>query len=148
MLNVHASGGRRMMEAAREGLERGAHRPLLIAVTILTSLGAEDLAEIGLPGTPEQNVLRLATLAQAAGLDGIVCSPQELPAVRQALGRDFLTVTPGVRPPWAAAGDQKRVMTPAEAIAAGSDFLVVGRPITAAADPIDRLRAIRDEIGG
>jgi len=148
MLNVHASGGRRMMEAAREGLARASHRPLLIGVTILTSLGAEDLAEIGLPGTPEENVLRLAGLAQGAGLDGIVCSPKELAAVRATLGGGFLTVTPGVRPEWAAAGDQKRVMTPAEAIAAGSDYLVVGRPITAAADPIDRLRAIRDEIGG
>ncbi len=148
MVNVHASGGRRMMEAAREGLARASHRPLLIGVTILTSLGMEDLAEIGYPGTPEENVLRLAKLAQGAGLDGIVCSPKELAAVRAELGRDFLTVTPGVRPEWAAAGDQKRVMTPAEAIAAGSDYLVVGRPITAAADPIDRLRAIRDEIGG
>ena len=148
MLNLHASGGRRMMEAARERLERHARRPLLIGVTILTSLGAEDLAEIGFAGDPKTNVLRLAALAQDAGLDGVVCSPLEAAAIRGAAGADFALVTPGVRPATASLDDQKRVMTPGEAIRAGSTYLVVGRPITAAADPLAALAAINGEVAG
>jgi orotidine-5'-phosphate decarboxylase len=121
--------------------------PLLIAVTVLTSLDASDLAAIGCPGEPRQRVLGLATLARDAGLDGVVCSPQEAAPVRAALGPGFRLVTPGVRPAGAAVGDQKRVMTPAEARAAGADYLVIGRPITAAADPLAALAMIENELG-
>ncbi len=141
MVNVHASGGRRMMETARERLEGKSHRPRLIAVTILTSLGEEDIHEIGFAGTPAENVLRLAALAQSSGLDGVVCSPLEAAGIRDQAGSDFLLVTPGVRPATASLDDQKRVMTPADAMAAGSSYLVIGRPVTAAEDP---LRALRD----
>ena len=147
MTNLHASGGRRMMEAAREALAQRANPPLLIAVTVLTSLDASDLQAIGCPGEPRQRVLGLATLARDAGLDGVVCSPQEAAPVRAALGPGFRLVTPGVRPAGAAVGDQKRVMTPAEARAAGADYLVIGRPITAAADPLAALAMIEQELG-
>ena len=147
MTNLHASGGRRMMEAAREALAQRANPPLLIAVTVLTSLDASDLEAIGCPGEPRQRVLGLATLARDAGLDGVVCSPQEAAPVRAALGPGFRLVTPGVRPAGAAVGDQKRVMTPAEARAAGADYLVIGRPITAAADPLAALAMIEQELG-
>jgi orotidine-5'-phosphate decarboxylase len=147
MTNLHASGGRRMMEAAAERLAQRANPPLLIAVTVLTSLDASDLAEIGCPGEPAQRVLSLARLTRDAGLDGIVCSPQEAAMVRGQLGADFVLVTPGVRPASAAAGDQKRVMTPREAVRAGADYLVVGRPITAAPDPLQALAAIERELG-
>lgn len=146
MVNLHASGGRRMMEAARESLERHRQRPLLVAVTILTSLAQEDLAEIGYSGAPVDNVLRLAQLTQAAGLDGIVCSPLEAARVREQAGPGFLLVTPGVRPQTAALNDQKRVMTPLDALRAGADMLVVGRPITGAADPLASLQSIQAEI--
>ncbi len=141
ILNVHASGGRRMMEAAREGAEEGARRigrprPLIVAVTVLTSLGDNDLGEIGVAGGAEEAVIRLAQLARDAGLDGVVASPREVAALRGELGRDFVIVTPGVRPPAAATGDQVRVATPAAAVQAGADFLVVGRPITEATDPV------------
>lgn len=138
MFNVHASGGSAMMEAARAGAEAGCSggmRPLVLAVTILTSLSQRDLAAIAMEGSPEQAVVRLARLAQAAGLDGVVASAQEAPAIRDACGPRFVIVTPGIRPATAAAGDQARVRTPADAIRAGADYLVVGRPITAAADP-------------
>lgn len=144
MVNVHASGGRRMMQAARERLEKFPRRPLLIGVTVLTSMGQEDLVEIGLTGTPEENVQRLAFLAKDSGLDGVVCSPREALGLKGALGRKFLLVTPGVRPVSAAADDQRRVMTPAQAVAAGSDYLVIGRPITAAADPLLALTVITE----
>lgn len=146
MVNLHASGGRRMMEAARERLERHRQRPLLVAVTILTSLAQEDLAEIGYSGAPLENVVRLAKLTQAAGLDGIVCSPLEAARVREQAGAGFLLVTPGVRPQSAALNDQKRVMTPLDALRAGADMLVIGRPITGAADPLASLQAIQAEI--
>ncbi len=146
MMNLHASGGRRMMEAARERLESRSHRPLLIAVTILTSLGEEDLAEVGFQGTPAQNVRRLAALAERSGLDGVVCSPLEAAQLRAERGAGFLLVTPGVRPASAALDDQKRVMTPADALAAGASHLVIGRPITAAEDPVAALRAILEEL--
>lgn len=148
MTNLHASGGRPMMEAARERLARRSQAPLLVAVTVLTSLDAADLEDIGCPGDPRDRVLRLASLAQRSGLDGVVCSPLEASLVREGLGPGFLLVTPGVRPAGAAAKDQKRVMTPGDAIIAGADFLVVGRPITAASDPLLALAQIERELPG
>ncbi len=148
MVNVHASGGRRMMAAAREALEAGqGARPLLIGVTVLTSMGPGDLAEIGVSASPEEQVLRLARLGRDSGLDGVVCSPLEAAPLRQALGAGFRLVTPGVRPAGAAKGDQTRIMTPADALAAGSDYLVIGRPITQAADPVAALASILADIG-
>jgi len=146
MMNVHASGGRRMMEAAMERLAKRSQRPLLIGVTVLTSLSQEEIAEIGYPGSPAENVSRLAALAQDSGLDGVVCSPKEAEQLRAERGDDFLLVTPGVRPASASLDDQTRVMTPADAIAAGSSYLVVGRPITAASDPLAALKSISAEI--
>jgi orotidine-5'-phosphate decarboxylase len=148
MINLHASGGLRMMAAARERLSAHPRPPLLIAVTVLTSLDSADLAAIGCPGTPRERVLSLAALARDAGLDGIVCSPREAEAVRASLGPDFRLVTPGVRPAGTAAGDQKRVMTPAQAVAAGADYLVIGRPITAAPDPLHALTEVERELRG
>lgn len=146
MVNVHAQGGRRMMEAAREAIDKTTHRPLLIAVTILTSLDADELHEVGLTGTPEENVLRLAKLAEASGLDGVVCSPKEVVALRKTVADDFCLVTPGVRPAGAAVGDQKRITTPEDAMRMGSSYLVVGRPITQAEDPLAALANINAAI--
>ena len=146
MVNLHASGGRRMMDAARERLAAHSKAPLLIGVTVLTSLDRDDLAEIGCPDEPLDRVLRLACLTREAGLDGIVCSPLEAAPVREALGAGFLLVTPGVRPASASVGDQRRVMTPRDALVAGSDYLVIGRPITAADDPLAALAAIEAEM--
>ncbi len=151
IVNVHASGGRAMMmaaaEAAREAAEDlGVERPRVIAVTVLTSLDAADLEEVGQMGPPAAQVERLARLAQASGLDGVVCSPREIARLREACGPDFLMVVPGIRPSWAAAGDQKRIMTPAEAVAAGADHIVIGRPITAAEDPLAAARRIVAEL--
>lgn len=148
MVNVHALGGRRMMEAAREAVANSRHRPLLIAVTILTSLDGPELAEVGLAGEPLDNVLRLARLAEASGLDGVVCSPQEVATLREIVADGFRLVTPGVRPVGTAAGDQKRITTPEDAIRQGSSYLVVGRPITQAADPLAALAAINASIHG
>jgi orotidine-5'-phosphate decarboxylase len=148
MVNVHALGGSRMMTAAREALAKTTHRPLLIAVTILTSMGGDDLREIGLGGMPADNVARLAALAQQSGLDGVVCSPQEVAMLRQQAGIDFHLVTPGIRPAWSAKGDQTRITTPADAVRLGSDYLVIGRPITAAEDPMSALEAIEKELAG
>ncbi len=148
MINLHASGGRKMMEAARDRLEGLPQRPLLIAVTILTSLGQQDIQEVGYSGSPAENVVRLAKLTDAAGLDGIVCSPLEAAAVRPEVNEDFLLVTPGVRPGSAALDDQRRVMTPLDALNNGADMLVIGRPITAAEDPLQSLRDIQAEIAG
>lgn len=146
MVNVHALGGRRMMEAAREAIEKTAHRPLLIAVTILTSLDGDELHEVGLSGSPKDNVLRLAQLAENSGLDGVVCSPKEVSALREKVADKFQLVTPGVRPAGAAAGDQKRITTPEDAIRLGSSYLVVGRPITQAEDPLSALADINKAI--
>jgi orotidine-5'-phosphate decarboxylase len=148
MVNVHCSGGSSMIAAARERIEGCALRPLLIGVTVLTSLDAEDLAAIGCPGDPAERVLRLAALGQGAGLDGVVCSPHEAAAVRAACGPGFLLVTPGVRPAGADLGDQKRAMTPMEAVTAGADHLVIGRPITGAPDPLVALGGIERELSG
>ncbi|WP_318476707.1 orotidine-5'-phosphate decarboxylase [Photobacterium leiognathi] len=136
MVNVHASGGERMMTASREILEPyGKDRPLLIGVTVLTSMEASDLAGIGIKQEPQQQVLNLASLAKNSGLDGVVCSAQEASILKGNLGQNFKLVTPGIRPVGSEAGDQRRVMTPVEAIAAGSDYLVIGRPITQTVDP-------------
>ena len=147
MVNVHASGGRKMMSAAREALELLPQRPLLIGVTVLTSMGAEDLAEIGLAVEPAVQVERLARLAKDSGLDGVVCSAQESSLLKAACGKEFKLITPGIRPAQASLDDQNRVMTPQAAIAAGSDYLVIGRPITQSADPIATLQAINASIG-
>ena len=146
MMNVHAAGGRRMMEAAREALADLPHPPLLIAVTVLTSMSAEDLGEVGVAGSPADQVLRLARLTQACKLDGVVCSAQEATLLRADLGTDFRLVTPGIRPAGADTGDQRRVMTPVEALRAGATDLVIGRPITAAPDPLAALQQIRSDI--
>lgn len=146
MMNVHASGGRAMMQAAREALASGTQHPRLIAVTVLTSMTQSDLADIGMQGQPDEAVLRLARLAQSAGLDGVVCSAQEARVLRAACGAGFNLITPGIRPAEAAQDDQKRVMTPRAAIDAGADYLVIGRPITQAADPVAMLQRIQREI--
>ncbi len=147
MVNVHALGGRKMMEAAREALEGMPQRPKLIAVTVLTSMAGEDLAEVGLSGEPQENVLRLAKLAQGCGLDGVVCSAREAAPLRDALGKNFCLVTPGIRPASAAADDQVRIATPAQALRDGASYLVIGRPVTQAADPLQALKNINLEIG-
>ena len=149
MVNVHASGGEKMMTACRDRLESfGKDRPLLIAVTVLTSMGPEDLAGIGITDSPEAQVSRLATLTRSCGLDGVVCSAQEAPALKAEQGKDFKLVTPGIRPLSADKGDQQRIMTPTDALKAGSDYLVIGRPITQAADPLAALEAIHSEVVG
>ncbi|GAB4294691.1 MAG: orotidine-5'-phosphate decarboxylase [Thiohalomonadaceae bacterium] len=146
MVNVHAMGGRRMMAAAREALDKVPQPPLLIAVTILTSMGEQDIHEVGLAGVPADNVARLATLAQESGMDGVVCSPQEVSMLRRQAGESFRLVTPGIRPVWSAKGDQTRITTPADAVRLGSDYLVIGRPITAAEEPMAALEAIEREL--
>ncbi len=148
MINVHASGGSTMMRAAREALAGTAKPPLLIAVTVLTSMGDEDLRETGQQESAPQLVERLARLTQASGLDGVVCSAQDAALLRQACGANFKLVTPGIRlADDAGKDDQKRIVTPAAAVAAGADYLVVGRPITQAADPLAALARINAEIG-
>ncbi|MEZ8193771.1 MULTISPECIES: orotidine-5'-phosphate decarboxylase [Vibrio] len=143
MVNVHASGGERMMTASREILEPyGKDRPLLIGVTVLTSMEQSDLAGIGLNVAPQEQVMRLARLTQRSGLDGVVCSAQEASLLKSDLGSNFKLVTPGIRPAGADVGDQKRIMTPYDAIQAGSDYLVIGRPITQAAQPAEVLQKI------
>ena len=146
MLNVHALGGARMLTAAREGVARAPHTPLLVAVTILTSMDEADIAGIGLAGTPEDNVLRLAALAAQCELDGVVCSSREARQLRERHGIDFRLVTPGIRPAGSEAGDQRRVMTPVDAVRNGSDYLVIGRPVTQADDPASVLRTINSEL--
>ncbi|PVZ84804.1 orotidine-5'-phosphate decarboxylase [Serratia sp. S1B] len=144
MVNVHASGGARMMVAAKEALQAyGADAPLLIAVTVLTSMEADDLRGIGIDLTPAEQAERLARLTRDCGLDGVVCSAQEATRLKAACGHQFKLVTPGIRPEGSASGDQRRVMTPAKAVAAGVDYLVIGRPITQSADPAATLSAIR-----
>ena len=147
MLTVHAAGGAAMVEAAREAAENaGPERPLILAVTVLTSLDAEALAETGAADPPEAQVLRLARLAMENGADGLVCSPREAAAIRAALGPRPLLVVPGVRPAGSAAGDQARTATPAEAVAAGADWIVLGRPLTGAADPAAAAASVAAEL--
>lgn len=146
MLNVHASGGSKMMLAAREAVDKSNQSPLLIAVTVLTSMSAEDIKELHIQQTPEQQVVALASLAKQSGIDGVVCSAQEAKILSNQLGKDFCLVTPGIRPAGSSQDDQQRIMTPAKAIAAGSHFLVIGRPITRAEDPQASLEAILQEI--
>jgi len=141
MTNVHASGGPAMLRAATEAAaDTGV---VLVAVTVLTSLGATDLAAVGLTDSPERQVMRLAAMAQDCGVHGVVCSPLEIEVLRRACGNDFVLVTPGIRPVGSAAGDQKRIMTPGEAVRAGANYIVVGRPITLAPDPAAAAKRIR-----
>ncbi|MCZ8878079.1 orotidine-5'-phosphate decarboxylase [Escherichia albertii] len=143
MVNVHASGGVRMMTAAREALVPfGKDAPLLIAVTVLTSMEASDLADLGVTLSPADYAERLAALTQKCGLDGVVCSAQEAVRFKQAFGQDFKLVTPGIRPQGSDAGDQRRIMTPEQALAAGVDYMVIGRPVTQSVDPEQTLKAI------
>lgn len=146
MINVHALGGRKMMEAAKEAVAVSARPPKLIAVTLLTSMAQEDLFELGVLASPADMVLRLAKLAHASGLDGVVCSAQEAALLRQHCGDEFCLVTPGIRPLDAASNDQARVMTPRAAIDQGANYLVIGRPITRADDPLLMLKNITLQI--
>jgi orotidine-5'-phosphate decarboxylase len=146
VVNVHASGGAAMMRAAQSAVEEAEkNRPLLIAVTVLTSMTDEDLAEIGMQGPTEERVVALARLTQKSGLDGIVCSPLEIKAVRKACGPNFKLMVPGIRPVWSSDNDQKRTTTPSNAIKLGADYLVIGRPITAAENPIEAAQKIAEE---
>jgi orotidine-5'-phosphate decarboxylase len=151
IINVHALGGNDMMRGAvdaagERAAELGIAPPQIFAVTILTSIAPEDLNELGLSGGPGENATRLAALARDAGCAGVVCSAREVSDLKRFFGEDFLTLTPGIRPAGTAHGDQKRVVTPAQAVAAGSDYLVVGRPITEAPDPLAAAKAILDEM--
>jgi len=147
MMTMHASGGPEMLRKAREAVEKtSGRRPLLLAITVLTSMNAELLAAVGFKNDVKTTVLSLAALAKENGMDGVVSSPEETALLRAGLGRQFTLVTPGIRPQGSAVGDQKRIAAPASAIAAGADYLVVGRPITAAPDPVAACEAILAEI--
>jgi orotidine-5'-phosphate decarboxylase len=146
LLTVHAAGGPVMLKAAADAAAAAEHGPTLLAVTVLTSMDENQLHSVGVPCTPASQVLRLARVATASGIHGLVCSPEEVGELRNALGQQAILVTPGIRPAGANAGDQKRIATPGAAIAAGASYLVVGRPITQAADPESAARAIVDEI--
>lgn len=148
MVNVHASGGAAMMRAAREAVERVTRPPLLVGVTVLTSLSEADLRDAGFAGSAAENVTRLARLASASGLDGVVCSAEEAALVRAALGERFVTVTPGIRMPGGARADQSRVATPEGAIRNGAHYLVIGRPVTQSEDPAATVQAIARSIAG
>ncbi|PWC56219.1 orotidine-5'-phosphate decarboxylase [Azospirillum sp. TSO22-1] len=148
-MTIHTSGGPAMMRAAVEAAaQAGVQRPKILGVTVLTSMDDGDLESVGQRTPVAEQVVRLATVAKASGLDGVICSPNEVAAIRRACGPDFVLMVPGIRPAWAAKGDQKRVMTPAEALAAGADHLVIGRPITGEADPAAAARRIVEEIDG
>ncbi|PTA91994.1 orotidine-5'-phosphate decarboxylase [Kosakonia sp. H7A] len=148
MVNVHASGGSRMMTAAKEALfSFGSDAPLLIAVTVLTSMEASDLQDLGINTSPAEHAERLARLTQQCGLDGVVCSAQEAVRFKSELGKAFKLVTPGIRPKGSAAGDQRRIMTPEEAQLAGVDYMVIGRPVTQSEDPAATLKAINASLG-
>ena len=146
MLNVHSMGGRNMIHAAREAIDKSAHKPLLIAVTVLTSISDFDLKELGFSSNTEEQVIKLASISKDCGADGVVCSAQDVSHIRQNFGKTFCLVTPGIRPLDSSANDQKRILTPADAILAGSDYLVIGRPITQAKDPLKALSNIEDEV--
>jgi orotidine-5'-phosphate decarboxylase len=147
LFNVHVSGGEAMLRATMDAAASANPRPRVLGVTVLTSMNDADLAAVGQNGPAASQVIRLARLAKATGLDGVVCSPLEIAAIREACGPEFLIVTPGVRPAGSDLADQRRVMTPGEAVRAGADILVVGRPITDARDPAAAAKAIADEIG-
>ena len=147
MINVHALGGRKMLAAARAAVDSSKHQPKLIAVTMLTSMVQEDLTELGINETPAEVVLRLSTLARDSGLDGVVCSAMEVSLLRKHFGTEFCLVTPGIRQSIDSKDDQSRVMTPQAALQAGSSYLVIGRPITQAKDPLQALLDINQEIG-
>lgn len=146
MLSVHALGGRAMLAAAREALDGVNPRPLLIAVTVLTSMGREELGELGISGEVDDAVLQLARLAHQTGADGVVCSGHEAPRLRKQFGREFCLVTPGIRPAQTGHDDQLRVVTPRQAVLNGADYLVIGRPVTQAQDPLKALQEINQEI--
>ncbi|MBJ9419741.1 orotidine-5'-phosphate decarboxylase [Acinetobacter oleivorans] len=146
MVNVHASGGRKMMETSVERLKAGNYQTQLIAVTVLTSMGREDLKDIGLDVEPVEQVKRLAKLTKESGLDGVVCSAQEAKILRELIGQDFSLVTPGIRPEGSNADDQKRIVTPKQAMLDGSTHLVIGRPITKAENPTEMLKSILSSI--
>jgi orotidine-5'-phosphate decarboxylase len=146
MTNVHASGGSRMMMAAKQALEQQGSSMLLIGVTVLTSMDDSDIAELGIGRSPAEQVLHLAHLAANSGLDGVVCSAMEATALKAELGADFKLVTPGIRLPENAADDQRRVVSPPEAMALGSDYLVIGRPITQSSDPLGTLLKINQSL--
>lgn len=148
MVNVHASGGRDMMIAARQAIDDSRHKPMVIAVTVLTSLSQTDLSDVGIDVAPQDHVRRLAQLAQECGMDGVVCSAAETAMLRAACGDDFVLVTPGIRPAGDAANDQKRIVTPEDAIKAGSSYLVIGRPITQAGNPGAKLNEIFRQLHG
>lgn len=150
IINVHIAGGRKMLEAATQaGKEIEAkygYKPLIIGVTILTSLSSDEIAEVGYGNPLNEQVLLMAKLAQDTGLDGVVCSSHEIKAIKNACGADFKTIVPGIRPAWAVAGDQSRIMTPKQAIAEGADYLVIGRPITQAQNPKEAYQKIMAEL--
>lgn len=146
-ITIHTSGGPQMMRAAAEAAATaGAGRPKILGVTVLTSLDASDLSAVGQDASTSQQVIRLATLAQSNGLDGVICSPEEVAPLRAALGPDFILMVPGIRPLWAASHDQKRIMTPRQAVDAGATYLVIGRPITGAENPADAAQRIQAEL--
>jgi len=146
-MTVHASGGRAMMRAAAEAAAKaGANRPKLLAVTVLTSLDGDDLRSVGQDTDTRSQVVRLARLAKESGMDGCICSPEEISTLRAALGKDFILMVPGIRPAWASANDQKRTLTPKEACDAGATYLVIGRPITKAANPAEAAQKIAAEL--
>lgn len=146
MLNVHTLGGSEMMRKAAEAVKGLSERPLILGVTVLTSMDQKAINEVGIEKSIEEEVLNLATMARDAGLDGVVASPQETSAIRKKLGKDFIIVTPGVRPEWAARGDQRRVATPSSAIKAGADYIVVGRPIIESGNPVEAARKVIEEM--
>ena len=145
IFNVHASGGRKMMEAVRSEMDKIANLPLVLAVTILTSLGVEDIREVGFDRTIPEQIAKLAKLAKDSGMDGVVASPLEIELIRETCGKDFKILTPGIRPAFAAVNDQKRIATPAEALRKGADYLVIGRPITAAENRREAFLKILEE---
>ena len=147
IVNVHAGGGRRMMEAAAKAADEATgKRPSVIGVTVLTSMTRVDMAEVGIDEEPLEHVLRLGRLAKSSGLDGVVCSAKEVVALRGSVGPDFMLVVPGIRPAWASADDQRRVVTPKDAVDLGADYLVIGRPITGHKDPTEAARLIAEEL--
>jgi orotidine-5'-phosphate decarboxylase len=154
MFNVHASGGSEMMKAVADAVKNkaaaaGKEKPIVLGVTVLTSINQDVLNnQLNVPGDVQKQVVHLALLAQKAGLDGVICSPQEIKAIRDACGENFVIVTPGIRPAWSESNDQKRITTPRDAIEAGANYMVIGRPITKADNRIEAAKKILEEIGG